>query len=134
MYNKILVPIDLHNQESSNKALASAASVAKDHHASITLFGMYSSYDHDGSEFKNVLDTIAKSLAAEHAIEVDTLPEFSSDIPAELKETLEEEVQKGDFDLVVMASHTPGPLERFFTSNAGHVAMHSKASVFVVRQ
>lgn len=134
MYSKIIVPLDLHNLESSKKSLASAASIAKDHNAKVTLFGMYGSHDHDGSEFKGMLSTMAEDLAKEHNIEADSLPMFSVDVAAELKETIEDEIQKGGFDLVVMASHSPGVLEHFFTSNAGHVAMHSAASVFVVRQ
>ena len=36
-------------------------------------------------------------------------------------------------DLVVMASHAPGLMDYVFSTHAGHMAIHSKASVFVVR-
>ena len=56
-----------------------------------------------------------------------------SHVPAELPGILEREVEAQGADLVVMASHVPGLLDHIFTSNAGHVATHSAASVFIVR-
>ena len=42
-------------------------------------------------------------------------------------------LDKSDVDLVVMATHLPNVADYVWASHGGHLATHSKASVFLVR-
>lgn len=137
MYSKILLPIDLAHVEKLEKAIVTAIGLAKTHGAELAMVGITgeqpSAVAHDPKEYMDKLAAFASEQSSKHAIEITAVTHMSVDVPAELPALLEREAQAHGYDLVVMASHAPGLLDHIFTSNAGHVATHSKASVFVVR-
>ena len=71
--------------------------------------------------------------AAKLGVGFEAHTETSHDPTIDLDDVLEKASEKLGADLIVMASHVPGFAERIFASNAGYLASHSHASVFVVR-
>ncbi len=137
MFHKIMVPVDLAHAESLGKAMAVAAGLARTHGASLTIVGVTtaqpSGVAHTPQEFERKLAAFAAEQAGALGVEIGHIVRLSHD-PAIDKDDLLEEVVEGEgFDLVVMASHVPGIAEHVFASNAGSLAAHSRASVFVVR-
>ena len=137
MYSKILLPIDLAHADKMEKAVVTAVEVAKAHDARLTMMGVSGeepgSAAHDPKEYADRLQTFVDAQSERYGISIDALAQVSVDVPAELPGLLEKQAQQHGYDLIVMASHVPGLLDHIFTSNAGHVATHSAASVFVVR-
>ena len=137
MYSKILLPIDLEQADKMAKAIVTAVEVAKAHDARLTMMavtgGEPGAVAHDPEEFSEKFHAFVSAQAERHDIPIDALIQVSVDVPAELPARLEKEAQEHGYDLIIMASHVPGLLDHIFTSNAGHVATHSAASVFVVR-
>ena len=137
MYSKIMVPVDLGHVERLEKALKTAADLAKHYGAPVCYVGVTSaapgSVAHNPAEFQQRLDELAAAQAKAHGAEVSTLEVVSHDPAVDLDSKLLDAVNETGADLVVMASHVPGVLEHIFGSNAGYVAGHAKVSVFVVR-
>lgn len=137
MYSKILVPIDLAHADKLEKAIVTAVEVAKAHGAQLTMMGVTGEEPgvvaHDPKEYATNFALFVEKQSEKYGITIDSLARVSVDVPAELPALLEREAQEHGYDLIIMASHVPGLLDHLFTSNAGHVATHSDASVFVVR-
>ncbi len=137
MYTKILVPVDLNHQDEQMKALKTAAMVAIGDGASITLLNVAGfAYQHparNADDFINDLNDFAYRAGKELGVELSTASRYSHDPAAELDRRIRDEIEAGDYDLLVMASHVPGLIEYVFSSHAGHLAAHAKISVFVVR-
>lgn len=137
MYSRIMIPIDLAHADKLKKAIDTAVALAKTHNAELAMIGVTgeepSVAAHNPHEYEEHLAEFVAEQSRLHGIEIRPVPRVSVDVPAELPELLEEVAENEGYDLIVMASHTPGMLDHVFTSNAGHVASYSKASVFVVR-
>ncbi|MCC0017890.1 MAG: universal stress protein [Rhodobiaceae bacterium] len=137
MYSKIMVPVDLAHVERLEKALKTAADLARQYGAQVCYVGVTSaapgSVAHNPAEFKQHLDELAASQSKAHGMGISTHEVVSHDPAVDLDGKLLDAVNETGADLVVMASHVPGVLEHIFSSNAGYVASHAKVSVFVVR-
>jgi nucleotide-binding universal stress UspA family protein len=137
MYRKILVPVDLAHLEKLEKALRTAADLAKHYGASVTYVGATvgepSEVAHSPEEFAQKLEEFAAAQAKKHGIDGKAKTVRSHDPARDLNNVLLKEIDAEGADLVVMASHVPGLPEHIFTSHAGGVASHAEVSVFVVR-
>jgi len=137
MYEKILVPVDLSHAKTLDKALKTAADLAKLYGSTLCYLGVTSSSPgpvaHTPEEFEEKLRSFAAARAAEDGIQADIEMKVTPDPTADLNHTLLAAIEKSHADLVVMASHRPGFPEHFFASHAGSVAAHAKTSVMVVR-
>jgi nucleotide-binding universal stress UspA family protein len=138
MYKKIMVPIDLNHIERLEKALVTAADLAKHYRIPLCYVGVAAatpgSIAHNPHEFEDRMRAFGDEQATKHQLDnVTSTACISHDPTVDLDSTLLKAVADTESDLVVMASHVPGLAEHLFASNAGYVAMHSKASVFVVR-
>lgn len=137
MYSKIMIPIDLAHADKLKKAINSAVALAKTHNAKLSMIGVTgeepSSAAHNPHEYEEHFANYVAEQSKEYGIEINPVARVSVDVPAELPDLLEEEADRYGYDLIVMSSHAPGLIDHVFTSNAGHVASYSKASVFVVR-
>lgn len=138
MYNKIMVPVDLAHVERLQKALGTAADLANHYRIPVCYVGVSAatpgSLAHNPREFEAKMKQFGDSQAAKFSLaDVSTEACISHDPTVDLDATLLKAIEQTGADLVVMASHVPGLAEHLFASNAGYVAMHSKASVFVVR-
>jgi len=141
MFKKILVPIDVDQETSWQRALPVAEQLAKDYGAElhavtvIPVMGM----SVVGSFFP--ADFEKKALAAGKTKISDILSQSASD-PANITVhvahgTIYEEVlhaaDKLGCDLIVMTSHRPELKDYLLSPNAARVMRHAKQSVFIVR-
>ncbi|SBS27242.1 Universal stress protein G [Marinomonas aquimarina] len=138
MYTKIMVPVDLGHIDRLEKALKTAADLAKTYDLPVCYVGVSSSAPssvaHNPEEFSEMVDAFAKEQAAKYDLANVTAVSYSIPDPAvDLDETLIKAEKENGVDLVVMASHVPGLADHIFASNAGYVAKYSKVSVLVVR-
>lgn len=137
LYNRILVPVDLAHRERLDKALQTAADLAKLYGASICYVGVTASAPgaaaHTPREFTERLAEFGRERGEHDDVAVTTRALVVQDPAVDLDEALEQAVHETGSDLVVMASHVPGFAEHVSASNAGYLAAHSEVSVFVVR-
>lgn len=140
MFKKILVPVDLAEQDFCKSALEAAVSIARTDGATVRLLNVmqhlpammaeYLPADFDQIQQKNATEALT-NLAA-------TLDLHPAHISAAVRigpvhhEVLEEAKEFGA-DLIVMSSHDPGLRTYFIGSNAAQVVRHAHCSVMVVR-
>jgi nucleotide-binding universal stress UspA family protein len=137
VYRKIMVPVDLVHAERLDKALRTAADLAKHYGAELCYVGVTpnapSEIAHTPAEFAQKLEAFGKERGAADGVEATTRAYSCHDPVIDLDNTLLEAVDDIGADLVVMASHIPDVVDYIWPSNGGKVAGHSDASVFVVR-
>ncbi|CUB03329.1 universal stress protein [Marinomonas fungiae] len=138
MYRKIMVPVDLGHIERLEKALKTAADMAKTYNIPICYVGVNSSAPsnvaHSSNEFEEMIKVFAREQAEKYMLDNVTAVAYSIPDPTvDLDATLIKAEKENGVDLVVMASHVPGLSDHIFASNAGYVAKYSKVSVLVVR-
>ena len=137
MYSKIMVPVDLAHKGDLDKALKTAADLAKHYQIPVCYVGvtsaLASSVAHNPKEFADKLEAFAQDEAKKHGHDASSKSYTSHDPTVDVDDTLLKAVKDIGADLVVMASHAPNVLDYVWPSNGGKVAEHSKASVFVVR-
>lgn len=137
MYNKIMVPVDLGHIEGLQKALVTAADLAKLYEVPVCYVGVSSSAPgvaHNEDEFKEMVESFAQEQASKHSLQnVSSSTYITHDPAVDLDDTLVKATHDTHADLVVMASHVPGFKDHIFASNAGYVAAHAKVSVMVIR-
>jgi nucleotide-binding universal stress UspA family protein len=137
MYERILAPVDLAHPDRIEKALKSAADLARHYGADLVLVGVSgnepSSVAHNPEEYAARLTDFAKAAGDRLGHPMRSEVVRVHDLTVDLDAAITRKAAEIGADLVVMASHRPGAGEYIFGSNAGHVAQHSSVSVFVVR-
>jgi nucleotide-binding universal stress UspA family protein len=137
MYKKIMVPVDLAHVERLEKAITTAADLAKQYGATICFVGVTAETPtevaHTPREFGEKLKSFGARQSEQHGLDVETAAYASHDPAVDLDDTLIAAARENGADLIVMASHVPGLWEHIFASHAGAVASHAGVSVFVVR-
>jgi len=136
-FQSIMVPVDLHHVETLEKALKTAADIAKLYDAQIALVAITGSAPTDvaGSpeSFQDQLQSLADRMSAQHGVTFHARTVVSPDPSVDLDEALQKTASDLSVDLVVMASHVPGFWEHIFASHGGYLASHATISVLVVR-
>lgn len=137
MYSRIMVPVDLAHIERLDKALTTAAALAKSHEADIVYVGATpptpSPVAHSPEEYKQKLKAFVEEESRKRGVNGEPHMIISHDPAVDLGDTLIHAAKDVGADAIVMASHMPGLAEHIFTSNAGYVASHAPISVFVIR-
>ncbi len=138
MYKKIMAPVDLTHVDELEKALATAADLAKHYSIPICYVSVSAAAPgpvaHNPAEFAEKLENFAQEQARSRGLkDVSSVAYTSHDPTVDLDDTLLNAAEETESDLVVIHSHIPGFPEYLFASNAGYIAMHGKVSVFVVR-
>lgn len=137
MYDRIMVPVDLAHLDKLEKALETAADLAKRYDASVCYVGVTTSLPseaaHNQEEFAEKFDAFAAEESSKRNLEIKTRTVVSHDPVRELDDLLSRTVKEIDADLVVIGSHVPTFADHVFTSNAGYLVSHVATSVFVVR-
>ena len=139
MYRKILVPIDLADQDLAKPAVSSALMLA-DEQGSIRFLNVlpltpvmlaeYVPADFDTQQRQTSEEALA-IVARESGIEA---PRISYVVrQGGIYHEILEEAAAMKADLIVMTSHRPAMRTYFLGSNAGHVVRYAKCSVLVVR-
>lgn len=137
MFDKIMVPVDLRHVSRMGKALSIAADLAKTHDAEVTYVGITSpepgTLGHNPKEYEARLTEFATSEVAAHGHRAKALMIVATDPAIDLDKALLRATDELGCDLVVMATHLPNVADYLWASHGGHLASHTKASVFLVR-
>jgi nucleotide-binding universal stress UspA family protein len=137
MYTRIMVPVDLAHVDRLEKALGTAADLARHYGAGLTLVGATGTEPgpvaRSPEEFADKLDRFAAEVGERLGIGIEASTLHLHDMSIELDHALIRKAADIGADLIVMASHVPGAAEYLFGSNAGHVAQHAPISVMIVR-
>eukprot|EP00752_Nemacystus_decipiens_P013198 g11687.t1 len=137
LYARIVAPIDLGHPDRMEKALDTAADLARRYEIPLTLIGVTApqpgAVAHTRAEYAEKLAAFARSEGAKRGVTMESRAVTTPDPVRDLNDALTREAETLGADLIVMASHVPGVREHFLSSNAGYVASHSPVSVFVVR-
>ncbi len=137
MFSKIMVPVDLRHPERMQKALRTAADLARLYSAGVCYVGVTSpepsDLGHTPQEFAARLAGFAKGEAAQHGHDATSHMVVSHDPTVELDKTLLGTVEELGADLVIMATHDPNVTDYIWSSHGGALALHSPASIMLVR-
>ena len=143
MYRKILVPIDLADQELAKPAVATALMMAEPSEGTIRLINVLPLTPVMLAEYVPPDFEVQQRKAAEDALaivvkETGLPPERVSSTVRQggVYQEILEEAASMDADLIVMSSHRPqrhAVRTYFLGSHAGHVVRYAKCSVLVVR-
>jgi len=142
MYSKIMLPVDLNEEESWAKALPTALKLCRTFDASLHVVTVMPDYHMSivGSYFPaDFAENAHKAMTdAQHAFIKENVP---ADIQAQSVivdgspwEAIIKAARKLEVDLIVMASHNKRKFADYVLGpNAEHVVHHSKVSVMIVR-
>jgi len=137
MYTTIAVPVDLAHTDKLDKALNTAAELAKLYQASIYLLAVTSSAPgevaHNPQEFHQKLSQFADAQSTRLGVEFKTRDAVTPDPAVDLAKVLDDQIHQLGADLIVMASHVPGFGDYVFASNSSYLGSHTDLSIFVVR-
>lgn len=137
MYSKIMTPVDLRNPSASEKALKTAADLARVYGSALCYVSVTpatpSEVAKNPDAFAEELAAFGREQAERFGVQAETKAITSHDPAIDLNETLLSAVKEVGADLVVMASHLPDFMDYVWPSHGGSIAAHSDASVFVVR-
>lgn len=129
----ILVPVDLDSPEAPERALALAAGTARAEGARLTVVSVQPIVADQTAmpppDYQPRLDALVARVARDHGVEAEGMLKVGGSVSGEIRYAAEEL----DVDLIVMASHEPRLTDYLIGSNAAHVALHTPASVLVVR-
>ena len=135
MYTQIMIPVDLGHLERMDKALRTAADLARLYGAGLTVVGITgvqpSPVAHNPEEYARKLADFARELSERFGLQVAAHPITAHDPAVELDHLLLDASRDLGADLVVAATHVPS----FFggASHGGRLASHATASVVLVR-
>jgi len=135
MYSKIMVPVDMRHRERSQKALDTAADLARHFGATMILLTVDHPLGHHSlqelpEQHKPAFDAFVAEEKA--ALGVDKLEAVFSHADV-AHQRIREEAEHLRVDLIVMHSHDPRLSDYLFGSNASRVVLHAPCSVMVVR-
>ncbi len=137
MFKKIMVPVDLRHADKLGRALAIAADLARHYGAETCYVAVTapepSALGHTPAEVGERLKAFGAAEATRHGHRVSTHLVVSADPAIDLDKKLHAAVAETGADLVVMASHIPNATDYIWASHGGTMALHSAASVMVVR-
>lgn len=139
MYKHLMVPVDLEHTPEQDKALQTAADLARHYQATLCLVAVSASLPNAISttpeRFAVALNLFAREHGERFGVTMDTLILDSTDPAVDLADKLLEDIQESETDLVVMASHKPDVSDRLHLtgSHAAQLVRQSDVSVFVVR-
>ncbi|WP_249978304.1 universal stress protein [Vreelandella olivaria] len=142
MYQKILLPVDLNEAASWQKALPTAITLCKTFGASLHVVTVLPDFKMPmvGAYFpKNFSEKAHEAIKeAQHKFIQDNVPEDiktqSIIVDGSPWEAIIKVGKKIDIDLIVMASHNKKKFVDYVLGpNAEHVVHHAKASVMIVR-
>lgn len=137
MFQKIVVPVDLAHEAVLQKTLTVAAEMARLYQAAICFVGVASASPgpvaRTPEDYANKLRAFAEAQAATHGVTTEAHAIQSHDPAVDMNKALDRAVTELGADLVVMQSHVPNVADYIWAGHGAHVAAHSKASVFLVR-
>jgi len=138
MFKHIMAPVDLAHLDRLESALETTADIAKHYGAKVTYVSASNatpgSIARNPEEFREMLAAFAKEQGEKAELETSSHPLILHDEAVDLDNALVHAAEELNADMVIMASHKPGFVDHFWSSNGGNVARHSNASVLIVRE
>lgn len=141
MFKHILVPIDLGHPEENAKALKAARQIAIDYGAVLHFLTVVPPLDSFASTFFPEGFQEKASQAAHDALhrytdqaDLADLQVYHITAQGSIYDQILQIADRITADLIVMASHNPGPEDYLLGPNAAKVVRHSNCSVMVVRE
>ncbi|MCZ4272508.1 universal stress protein [Maritalea porphyrae] len=141
MFTSVLLPIDLNQESSWDRALPAAEQIARDYGAKLTImsvlptFGLpaVSQYFPEGFEKKaeGAASEALKSFVRDKCTNPDQVKLHLAH--GTIYDEILQYAAKIQCDLIVMGSHRPEFKDYLLGPNAARVVRHAKQSVFVVR-
>ncbi len=132
-----MVPVDLRHTERLGHALATAADLARHYGAETCYVAVTapepSALGHSPAEVGDRLKAFGAAEARQHGHRATTHLVVSADPAIDLDKKLHAAVAETGADLVVMASHIPNVTDYIWASHGGTLALHTQASVMLVR-
>lgn len=137
MFQKIMVPVDLAHADKLERALKAAGDLGKLYGASIVYVGVTSSapgaLGHNPEEYRNKLRAFAELQGDAAGITAESHVIVAHDPAVDLNQSLARCVDELGCDMVVMATHVPNLADHFMHAHGGQLAIHTRASVLLVR-
>ncbi len=137
MFKKIMVPVDLRHTDRLERAATVAADLARHYEAEACYVAVTSpepgDLGHKPAEVAERLKAYCAREAGQHGHRASSHLIVSTDPSIDLDKKLRDAVEEMGADLVVMASHIPDVTDYVWASHGGTLALHSKASVMLVR-
>jgi nucleotide-binding universal stress UspA family protein len=133
MYRTIMVPVDLAHADRLEKAIRTAADIARANRATLHFVGVTPGAPTDVAKNPKGFGEKLANFAAVQGELLGVPVKAHAVVHNDVDLALDQQIKALGADLVVMASHKPGLKEFVLGSNAGHLAAHSPISVFVVR-
>lgn len=137
MFKTIMLPVDLAHIAHLERSIAAASMLAKANDAEVILVSISSAAPSEVArtpeQFAAKLAGFARQVAETHGVRAQSRAYITHDPASDLDATLLQAVHDTGADLVVMASHLPTVVDRFWPSNGGTIARRADVSVFVVR-
>lgn len=137
MFNKIMVPVDLRHCDRLDRTLQAAADLARLYSASICYVSVTSKepndVGHTPAEAAQRLAEWGQAEAERRGHSAETHMVVSHDPTVELDKALLDTIDELGADLVVMATHMPNVTDYIWASHGGTLALHSRASVMLLR-
>ena len=141
MYKKILVPIDLADNDLAKPAIEAAVAMARSSGGSVRLVNVLPMTPVMLAEYVPPDFDVQQRKSAEEAMRI-VASECGLDggrVSGTVRQggiyhEVLEEAKAISADLIVMSSHRPAMRTYFLGSNAGHVVRYAKCSVLVVRK
>ena len=141
MFRSILVPVDVAQPSSWRHALPQAIELAAAGNGTLTVMTVV-------RDIKVIFEAAYLPFQIERLVSDarDRLAQIVSEYPSPTVPITQEvrcgsiggeilaSATKHDCDLIVMASHSPKPLDHFIGPNAAHVAQRAQCSVLVLRR
>ncbi len=141
MFKSVLLPIDLNQESSWDRALPAAEQISRDYGAKLTVmsvlptFGLpaVSQYFPEGFEKKaeTAAGEVLKKFVQENCANPDQIKTHLSH--GTIYDEILQYADKIKCDVIVMGSHRPALQDYLLGPNAARVVRHAKQSVFVVR-
>jgi nucleotide-binding universal stress UspA family protein len=131
MYRRIMVPVDLTNPATAEKAMTVATRMALADNAELLVISVQPDTGKP-LESEQDFEPLLEDYLAERRrpdLQLDGVLTVGGKVWAEVRHA----ARDMDVDLIVMASHEPRLSDLLLGSNAGRVALHSGCSVLVVR-
>ena len=141
MFDKILVPVDLNQKSSWEKALPVAISMAQQNNAELVVMSVVPNYgsslvgsffppDYSEKVLQDAEAELAKLVASEVPADIET---SSHVIFGTIYKRILKTADAVGASLIVLASHRPEMQDYLLGPNAARVVRHATQSVFVVR-
>ncbi|MEM9782055.1 MAG: universal stress protein [Pseudomonadota bacterium] len=137
MYARIMVPVDLAHLDRLDKALATAAILAKANGSTIAYLSLVdtapSSVAPSPEAYDRKLEAFAAAQGEKFGVETEAITIPTPDPRVEAHHRIVEATADFSTDLVVMQTRAPGVMDALWHSNGEYVANHAKCSVMLIR-